>query len=197
MPMGIVSDDELLADLINTSNTNEANTDNNINKPINAEVIDETTSGRNIGDRNVPSALRALISETAQLDGRKDALAFANKFGISNSSVSAYTKEVNSTNQFNNNKKPEIKNHVDRIKRNISKKARTVLREALDNITTEKLQEAKAIDCANIAKSMSSIVNDMAPPVVNTDDKNNVPQIIIYAPQMRTENSFEYIDARD
>lgn len=195
--MGIVSDDELLADLIN-SDTKPIIINNNDTKLINnAEIIDEPTNGRNKGDNNVPSALRALISETAQLDGRSDALEFANKFGISNSSVSAYTKEVNSTNQFNNNKKPEIKNHVDRIKRNISKKARTVLREALDNITTEKLIEAKAIDCANIAKSMSSIVNDMTPPVVNTDDKNNVPQIIIYAPQMRTENSFEYIDARD
>lgn len=196
MPMGIVSDDELLLDLENVTNTNSSVESNNKDKPIIGKVLDNDTPGRNTGDRNVPSALRALISETAQLDGRKDALAFANKFGISNSSVSAYTKEVNSTNQFNNNKKPEIKNHVDRIKRNISKKARTVLREALDNITTEKLQEAKAIDCANIAKSMSSIVNDMTPPVVTTDDRT-VPQIVIYAPQMRTENSFEYIEARD
>lgn len=191
MPLGIISDDELMGDLENCS-TEIKRTDIKIPEIL---IEEPESSGRKDGDNNVPSALRALISETAQLDGRKDALQFANSFGISASSVSAYTKEVNSTNQFNQPAKPEIKDHVNKIKRNLSRKARAVMKDALNNITTEKLEEAKAIELASIAKSMSSIVNEMEPPTVQED--KSVPQIVIYAPQMRTENSFEYISVSE
>lgn len=159
------------------------------------EVIKEEDAGRNNGDRNVPAPLRALISESAQIDGRASGLELAKQFGISSSSVSAYSREVNSTNQFNKPQAPQIKNHVDRIKKNISKKARGVLRNALDEITSDKLAESKATELASIAKSMSSIITEMEPSAERQD--SNIPQIVIYAPQIRSEQSFEFIQVNE
>lgn len=187
MAMGIVNDDVLLKELTQV--------DKPVPKPT-AVIKQDEVPGRNKGDKNVPSALRALISESAQLDGRKEGLELAKSFGISNSSVSAYTREVNSTTQFQGKKAPEIKNHVDRIKKNISKKARGVLREALENITPDKLADSKATELAQVAKSMSSIITEMEPPADRSEDKS-VPQIVIYAPQMRTEQSFEFININE
>lgn len=183
--MGIVTDNDLEKELKNCDRPI-------IRIPV---VIKQDESGRNIGDRNVPAPLRALISETAQLDGRAEGLELAKQFGISSSSVSAYTREVNSTNQFHQSNKPEIKNHVDRIKKNISKKARNVLKNALDNITEEKLVDAKATELASVAKSMSSIITEMEP--TQERESNNVPQIVIYAPTIRTEQSFEFFEANE
>lgn len=185
--MGIVSDEDLEKEI------------NNCVKPIIQTPVvikqEDKDAGRNTGDMNVPAPLRALISETAQLDGRAEGLELAKQFGISSSSVSAYTREVNSTNQFNKPQAPQIKNHVDRIKKNISKKARNVLKSALDNITEEKLTDAKATDLASVAKSMSSIITEMEP---STDrDERAVPQIVIYAPSIRTEQSFEFFEANE
>lgn len=183
MSMGIVSDAEL-----------EREIDNCV-KPIIKTPVVIKDSGRNTGDNNVPAPLRALISETSQLDGRAEGLELAKQFGISPSSVSAYTREVNSTNQFNSVQKPEIKNHVDRIKKNISRKARTVLKNALDEITEDKLKDSKATELASVAKSMSSIITEMEPSTDRED--RNVPQIVIYAPSIRTEQSFEFFEAHE
>lgn len=184
--MGIVNDIDLEKELINCDRPI-------VRIPTVIKSNDE--SGRNKGDNNVPAPLRALISESAQLDGRKEALSLANQFGISSSSVSAYTREVNSTNQFNSTQIPQIKNHVDRIKKNISRKARGVLRSALDNITEDKLLESKATELASVAKSMSSIITEMEPS--QERDNREVPQIIIYAPTIRTEQSFEFFEANE
>lgn len=195
MAMGIISDEDLLKELENCDRPIITKPEVIRNEKIHVPELIESDHGRRPGDNNVPSALRALISETAQLDGRKEALEFANSFGISASSVSAYTREVNSTDHYNKPQAPEIKNHVDRIKKNISKKARNVLKSALDNITEEKLTESKATELASVAKSMSSIITEMEPSQERED--KSVPQIIIYAPAIRTEQSFEFINIQE
>lgn len=190
MSMGIVNDTDLNKEMENCVRPIVTNSP----KIIKPELVNED-AGRNNGDRNVPAPLRALISESAQIDGRASGLELAKQFGISSSSVSAYSREVNSTNQFNQPQVPQIKNHVDRIKKNISKKARTVLRSALDNISEEKLIESKATELASIAKSMSSIITEMEPSAERPN--SDAPQIVIYAPQIRSESSFEFINVSE
>lgn len=189
MAMGIVDDNLLEKEL---ANINRAS-----NKPtvkIPELVDDNTTPGRNIGDRNVPDALRSIISETSQLEGRQEALKLAKQFGISASSVSAYNSGKNSTSATKEN--PNIINHVNRSKEIIGKKARIVLRKALTNITEDKLTESSATELASVAKSMSSIVKEMEPSVIDEHEKN-APQIVIYAPQIRNEQSFEFIQVNE
>jgi hypothetical protein len=63
--------------------------------------------GRKEGDNNVPNSIRAIIGETSNIDGRKEALALANSLNIS-SSVSAYANGVTSTKDYNGDKKESI-----------------------------------------------------------------------------------------
>lgn len=183
MAMGIVSDDMLEKEL------------NNVNKPQVKipVVIKEPEAGRAKGDNNVPAPLRNLISESAQLDGRAEALKFAREFGISPSSVSAYTSEKTSTSASKTDTR--ITKHVTNIKGRLSKKARVVMREALNHITVEKLEDSSATELATVARSMGSIVKDLEPQ--QTNENVNAPQIVIYAPQVRNEAHFEYIHVQE
>lgn len=181
MPLGIVSDKDFEKELGNSSKV--------------PEIIPLPTPGRNQGDNNVPDSLRKIIGETAEIDGRQDALELANTFGISPSSVSAYGNGSRSTDSMD--KQPNLE-YINGAKARISKKAQHKLFKALNHLTDDKLQEAKAVDLASIAKSMSGIVKEMEPekPKDPNEGKNG-PAFIVYSPQFRQENHYEVIQSRD
>lgn len=186
MPLGIVSDDDFEKELDNCSTTR---------KVLKPEIID-IKRGRGDDNVEVPESLRKIIGETANLEGRKEALEFAKQFGISASSVSAYTAGATSTASI---AKPdrELVNHIARAKERLSKKARQKMARALHHITDEKLQDAKVHELALVARNMSAIVKDMEPDNPDSEKDKIVPQFIVYAPQFRDERTFETVIAKD
>lgn len=193
MAMGIISDEAFEKELTNCVLPSPS-INSSVESP-NGSVVTIDKPGRNIGDKNVPPALRKIIGETSELDGRNEAVQLAKQFGISRSSVSAYAHGAHSTDTYHEPKK-ELTNHINGAKERVSKKARARLMMALNHLTPDKMESAKAVEVANIAKAMSGIVKDMEPEN-NAPVTNNGPNITIYAPQLRSEQHFEFIQVQE
>lgn len=186
MPMGIVNDSDFESEL------NNSHTDRTV---INEAIIkDMNRPGRVEGDNNVPDSLRKIIGETAITDGRKEALALANEFGISESSVSAYSNGSTSTTTMD--KQPNL-DHLNEVRARITSKAIKRMAKAIDCITDEKLAEAKPDVLANVARSMGAIVKEMEPEKPKDGEDKNKPVFIFYSPQFRKEEHFEHIFVQD
>jgi hypothetical protein len=184
MAMGIVSDEEFNKEL-------DSNQAPEMKVP---EVMPLVKPGRNKGDNNVPDSLRKIIGETSVIDGRQEALALARDFGISPSSVSAYANGSTSTDSMD---KTPNKNHLNNAKERISKRARLTLRKALLHITDDKLSTTKAVELAQIAKSMSGVIKDMEPDNPGPNNGKMEPQFIVYSPQLHVENNYEVIHSKE
>lgn len=183
MPLGVVNDDEFDLEI---SKCNLIKNE--------SEIIDLPNKGRN-GQKEVPDSLRKIIGETSEIEGRPEAVSLARQFNISPSSVSAYSNGATSTKSYNESKS-SIRDHINRSKERISKKARSRLISALDQITPEKLAEAKLIDVSSVARQMAAIVKDMEPEIERSSTVNQ-PQFIFYAPQFKSEQNFEVIHSTE
>lgn len=187
MPMGIVSDDELEKEI----------KDSGTIKPefMNEAIIKEINRpGRHEGDNNVPDSLRKIIGETDIVEGRTEAIELAREFGISASSVSAYSNGSTSTKSYN--QQPNL-THLNSIRERITKKARRTLIKSIDSITDEKLTDAKPEILAGIARSMSAIVKEMEPePPKNGEDKQG-PTFVFFSPTFKKEEHFEHVFVKD
>ena len=181
MPMGIVSDDDFLRELERT-------------RVKNVEIIEEDKPGRKEGDNNVPSALRKIIGETSELEGRQEALSLAYSFGISPSSVSAYAKGSTSTKTYNK-PKASIAGYIQGRKNQITKKALRTLQNSLDSIPTD-LSSEKPRNIAAIAKDMSAIVKNLEPEQGGVNNQQN-NQFIFYRPEMMKEEDYPTIVVRE
>ena len=190
MPMGIVSDTDFEKELGNSSPKSKS-----VPSVTTAVVNRIEKPGRSEGDNNVPDSLRKIIGETSEIDGRQSALALAEKFGISPSSVSAYANGSKSTDSYD--KRPNLA-HINEAKERISSKARKKLFSALNNLTDEKMADAKAVDLASIARSMSGIVKEMEPEIPKESDSvKSGPTFIFYSPQVKTEEHYDVVNARE
>lgn len=178
--MGIVNDLEL---------EQEINRLNKVPKVITPQLINPE-SGRGKGNIQVPESLRKIIGETNVLDGRQEALTIAKEFGVSPSSVSAYANGANSTASYRN--PTDIKSFIDKSRKRIQNKARSKLFMALEQITEEKLAEAKLRDVSGVARDMSSIIRDTEPKTENGISING-SKVIVYRPRMREEEDYETI----
>jgi hypothetical protein len=184
MGMGIVSDAEF--DLERNRVTPKREESNSPSATINPMP----TPGRNQGDINVPESLRKVIGETAITDGPAQARAMASAFGISESSASAYGVGATSTATYHD--RPSLP-HLNKARLRIQGKASKKLREALDELTPQKLSEAKAGEIASVARAMAAIVKDMEPEV-SSDNKDGVksgPTFVFMAPPRLKEDVFE------
>ena len=148
------------------------------------------SAGRGMGNVAVPLSLQQLIGETGALDSRQEAIQFANDFGISKSSASAYANGATSTTSYNQPSTP-IKSHVEEVKKRISRKARGKLNLALEAITSEKLEHAKVKDISGVARDMAGVIRALEPsPESVANDGVKIPQVVIYAPSIVQENYF-------
>ena len=185
MPIGIVSDDDFLLEL------------ERVKPQSKVTILPKVERGRSEGDNNVPDSLRKIIGETAVIDGRQAALGLAGMFGVSASSVSAYTKGATSTTTYDE-PKPSILSHINKSRNRAIKRASRTLNSALGSITQDKLDYADAKDLSGIAKDMSVIIKNLEPPPsVTPDDGVKAPQFTIYAPTFRDERSFEVINVNE
>jgi hypothetical protein len=195
MPMGIVSDKDFDSEL--TRVTPCARREESKSIPITPEIVDIPKPGRKEGDVNVPEALRNVIGQTTIDYGRMEAVDLANKFGISPSSVSAYSKGATSTSSYDNRPNAGV---IQRSKDNIAKRARARLMLALSHLTDEKLKDTKARDLAGIAKDMTLVARGM-----ESDDStkspvgggNQGPTFVFYSPQFFNEEKFETVVAKE
>jgi hypothetical protein len=185
MGMGIVSDSDF------DSERGKLNRTNTTSK---AEIKESPTKGRGLGNVEVPDSLRKVIGETSVIDGREAATELAKNFGISPSSVSAYSVGANSTTSYAD--RPN-QSHVDDVKNRISKKARGKLMLALTHLTKDKLEAANARTLAGVAKDMSAVVKNMEPDTPKVSNETNGPTFVIYAPQYRKEEHFEVVQAKE
>ena len=195
MPMGIVSDKEFDSELTNSGGKirEESNSTPKPNKPLTGEVVDMPSKGRGNGNVEVPNGLRRVIGATAVEDGRDQALELAKQFGISPSSVGAYTAGATSTASYDSQPNQDvIKTTRDRI----GKVARGKLMKALRHITDDKLQEAKVGEIATVAKQMSGVIKDMEPEK-EKEPNSGGPTFVFYSPQFRKEENFEIVYAKE
>jgi hypothetical protein len=193
MPMGVVSQKDFQKEVDNSAVAESETTLPNLPPTRMPEVVDMERPGRKEGDNNVPNGLRKLIGVTSVEEGRAAALQLAEQFGISPSAVSAYQEGATSTATID--EKPNIKT-IDDAKKRIAKKASTVLHRALDNLSEDKLAATKAVELAQIAKSMSGIVKDMEPEEGGDKDRNE-PIFQVFAPQIHQENHYDTIVVRE
>jgi predicted transcriptional regulator len=174
MGMGIVSDKDFDKELTNVDIKPVSDNKAHIH------ILDKP--GRKPNDVNVPDTLRKTIASTAIEHGREAAIDLASQFGISPSSVSAYTQGARSTSTYN--ERPD-KGTIDFTKNRITNKALHKLRSAINHITPDKLEAAKAIDLSTIAKNMSAVI------------KNMEPEFVFYSPQFNKMDNYQIIKAKD
>jgi len=195
MAIGLLTDDEFDRELASFRAVKSRSVEPKV-EVIQTEVeVIQPEHGRSEGHTNIPESLRKIIGETSVIEGRKAALDLARDFGISASSVSAYAKGASSTTTY---KKPvsQIVEHINRARYRSIGKANKVLNSAIDGITPEKLENMGPRNLAGIARDMSTVIKNLEPPTeqVNANPANDSgPKFVIYAPQFKTEQSFESI----
>lgn len=185
MPMGIVSDKEFHSEIKDS-----------IIKPISPKqvIITDVTKGRGEGNVEVPDSLRKVIGATANDDGRQSALDLAGRFGISPSSVSAYSNGAHSTASYDDTPNKEV---VNKGKVRLAGMAARRLKMALRHITDEKLAGAKVRDIASIAKDMAIVNKQMEPETNNEGTNKSGVTFQIFAPTFHKEEHYETIVAKD
>jgi hypothetical protein len=184
MAIGVVNDSDFEIELTKVNSVP-------IEKQIKESEVIDIVRGRGKNNLEVPDSLRKIIGETSEIDGRQSAIALARQFGISDSSVSAYSNGATSTSSYNDSK-DSIRNHINKSKERISIKAKNKLVAALNGITPDKLANARLRDLSGLAKDMSGIIKDMEPDRQGPS-KESGPQFIIYSPQFKKEEHFETI----
>jgi len=194
MPMGVVSDDDFATELTRSESKSSPR---EVAKPStpSGQVID-INRGRGMGNVGVPESLQKVIGDTAITDGRQEAVELAKNFGISPSSVSAYSAGATSTASYDE-KNAELTNNLDKSRQRVIGRARSKMMQALRYITPDKLESSKARDLAGIAKDMSAVIRNMEPEPGAKDPATNGPTFIIMAPQFRDERSYDIIQAKD
>lgn len=182
MAIGIVESDEFDLEL------------ERLNYKSNGEVIDLPTRGRGNGNCATPDSLRKIIGENAIEEGSAETKELTRALGISDSSLSAYKNGATSTVSYHEPNE-KLKNHIDNTKLRIASKARHRLLSAIDSITKEKLEGASLRDAASVATAMSAVIRNIEPE--QSDSKINQPTFVIYAPQIRKEESFDVITVNE
>ena len=193
MAMGVVSDKDFDNEKGKVSIPIEKPTPIPPSPSSQGEIVD-INKGRGTGNVGVPNSLRNLIGESAITGSRQEALELASSFGISGSSVSAYTNGATSTASYDDKVNAPI---IGQAKQRIAKKARGRLMAALRNITDDKLVGTKARDLAGIAKDMSAVVKQMEEVDNPLTEKKDGPTFIFYSPNTRKEDVYDVVLAKE
>ena len=195
MPIGIVSDEDLSKEISSYRPKPLVVTESI--PVVTGEILEMERPGRDKGDTNVPDSLRQIIGEEALLNGRASAVSLGKEFGISPSSVSAYSKGATSTASYNS-PAPSIIKHINKAREKAISKAGKTLNSALNAITQEKLDYTDADKLSGIAKDMSVIIKNLEKQIDPGDSTAaKQPQFVIFAPQFRDERSFEMISVQE
>lgn len=185
MPLGILSDSDFSAELgkFRSPSTEPI---------IEGEIINLPMPGRK--GPEVPEVIRTIIGDDAVENGNDSAKEIARALDISDSSLSAYKHGANSTATYNTPDQ-KLKTHIDNKKRLIITNSQNTILEALNQITPEKLEATKARDLAGIARDISATIKNLDED--SGSGKNSGQPLVIFAPMIKDESSFEVITAKD
>lgn len=161
---------------------------NEISIPNQGARIHQIQKGRTPGRNNRTPEEREIIAGEALIAGTR---VTAQKFGIADSTVSAYKHGATSTSSYNE-PDDELLKSVSARRIKIAGVAHGKLSEALDQITTDKLAAANLKTIASVAQSMSAIIKNMEPEVQQSNTQN--VQFTFYAPKVRSEDAYDVID---
>lgn len=189
MAMGIVDNDDFESELKKLKNP-----PSHVHIPT---IVEPTPiKGRTPGAVGVPDGLRKIIGDESISNGRQQAIELAESFGISASSVAAYSKGATSTASYDDRPNVGI---INGAKERISKKARSRLMLSLNHLTSEKMDITNAKDLSSIAKDMSVVIKNMepAPSPNQLNGEAGKPAFIIYSPQIRQENHFSTVVVKE
>jgi len=158
------------------------------------KIVEINKPGRRLGDNNVPDSLRKIIGAESIESGRKAGLNLASHFGISPSSVSAYSHGSTGTTSYD---KPNegLLNHMNNARERIIKRARGKLLLSLNSLNQEKIESSKARDIASIAKDMSAVIKNMEDRTIQSVHEG--PKFIFYSPTIRDEKNFDIINVKE
>ena len=190
MAMGIVSDADFNKEK-SSLNIPSAKTE----PKITGEVVD-VSRGRGTGNTQVPDGIKKIIGEESAINGRQAGVELAESFGVSPSSVSAYSVGANSTSSYDDRPHSEF---LKNAKSRLVKKARNKMMLAINGITKDKIDITNAKELAGIAKDMAAVVRTLEPEpkVVNPTTTNTGPQFIFYSPQTRKEDVFDVVHVKE
>ncbi len=193
MPLGIVSDKDFEIEKQNSEVNHPSKITNVEDKPIvTSDVIIMPSVGRDNGVPNVPQSLRKILGETVATEGLKSAMQLADGLGISQPTLSTYARGEVSPGVTNT----DLTAHINNRKTKISKRALNKLNMALNHIDEQKLLGCDAKELSSVAKDMAHVVNAMSPKD-SESAKTEPVQFHFYAPQVRNENHYETVVAKD
>lgn len=211
MPLGIISDEEFNKEIENSgqSNHNEKKIDfdnstntgldyHDTNQPRTPEtmIVEMPGVGRHPEVGNVPQSLRKLLGEEVAINGLKSAMHLANSVGgLSQPTLSSYGSGNISRNNPSSDG-DDLTNYLNNRKSKITKKALNKLTLVMSMIDEEKLLGCDAKELSTIAKDMATVSKQMEPTVKEAEKKEPV-QFIMYAPQIKNEQHYETIAAKD
>lgn len=160
-------------------------------------VIKPINRGRGEGSVEVPNSLRQIIGDNVLEEGRAPTKELTEFLGISDSSLSAYSKGATSTATYNK-PDPKLGSFLTNRRRSIAKKASAKLLEAMEELSTEKLQASSARELSGVMKDMSAIVKDMLPEEKSASTEiNNQVQFVMFAPALAKESKFDAITVNE
>lgn len=188
--MGIVSDEdfELDGNEVTSSDKKEVTR-------IPSANVEEIKRGRAPDTKEVPSQIREAVAR-ATINGEGTHKQIAETYSVSPSSVSAYAVGAHSTSSYHS-PNSSLSNAITDHKARISNKARNRLLSALNNITSDKLANAKVRDLAAIAKDMSGIVQDMEPQSPSSSNSSQSVQFVFMSPKVKDIEDYKIIDVND
>lgn len=177
MPLGIVSEEEF-------------NKENELFDRVSTGVIKDSSLGR--GNKiETPEVIRNIVGEEKVRGEVGKEL--SKLFGLSESSVSAYSRGMTSSNGCSNE---ELGEHINKVRIKVKSQAADKLNLALSHIDSDKLSKARVGELSSVARNMAAIIKDMDEKEGSDGPKT---QIIFVAPHMRKEEHYDVIDvsARD
>lgn len=188
MPMMVVDDNDFEVEMDRIGISNKAPSNTNA-EPVIIEKVVQIERGR--GNKSeTPAELRKVIAQMA-LSGEPHK-EIMDRFGVSQSSVSAYSAGATSTARIKDNPDAELVQYNNKVKNEITSDASIRLQMALGTITPEKLERARLRDASAVARDMSSIMKNMRDDNPNGTGINQ--QVIVYQPRAKQEDAYEVIE---
>lgn len=148
--------------------------------------------GRTSGATEIPPILKDLIAEAAVASG-KTQREVAEDFGAGHATVTALANG-HRTATWDGDLDPQRAKKVDAVRERIIGKARGTLLDALDEVTREKLKQARVRDVSAVAKDMSHIIANQEPKIIGEVKQEIGAQFVFHVPESRAESDFDVID---
>lgn len=183
--------------LINNELNNESNIEHRTS--IVAEVLDMPTVGRHEAVSNIPDSLRKVLADDHLINGLRGAKSLVHGLGIDLSQPTLSTYGRGETSPHSKSKKTdELTDYLNGRKEKITKRALNKINLALSHLDEQKFLGLKAREISGVAKDMAIVAKQMEPTIKNSEgNQMNGVQFIMYAPQIKSEDSYQIVVAKD